>query len=81
VAEYKTYTCDICGKQEAKPLRIPDVDYESPDPAGGRTGTIDGPIDLCADHMGRLLTVFFSEVQTTMEQRRAIWKRLHNQKK
>jgi hypothetical protein len=76
MAEYRTYTCDICGKQGAKNIRIPDVDVEDPDPAGGRRGTIDGPVDLCEDHMERMVSVFFREVPTTMEQRRAIWKKL-----
>jgi hypothetical protein len=75
MAEYKTYTCDVCGKKEARHLKIPDVDY-SDNPAGGSRQGHNGHVDLCVDHIDFLVTVFFDVVNTTMEQRRAIWKRL-----
>jgi hypothetical protein len=75
MAEYKTYTCDVCGKHGAIHLEIPSVDSMK-DPADGRTIYINGAFDLCTDHIGRIISVTFDEVSTTIMQRQAIWKRL-----
>ena len=72
MAEYRTYTCDICKKHEAKRFTFPMVDRE-PDPSGGRDTNTTGHVDLCLEHTQRIMDHLLKNT-TTIEMQRAAWK-------
>ena len=73
MAEYKTYTCDICGEQQAMHFIFPSVD-QSPDPADGRMDDHPGYVDLCAKHAQRLVNVAVKELGVKTADQRKWWK-------
>ena len=72
MSEYKTYLCDICGKQEAQRLEF-DVDYED-DPTDGKRSTVHGYTDLCHPHAIAFLQIRIKALP--MEDQRRIWKEI-----
>ena len=75
MAEYKTYTCDICGEQEAIHFCFPWVDQQ-PDPADGKLDELPGYVDLCKKHAPLLVTKFIKELGLRMAEQRKVWKAL-----
>ena len=73
MSEYKTYKCDICGKLGAIHFSVPCVD-RIPDASGNSDTDIEGDIDLCEQHVDRLLKVALALIPQTMEFRRRLWK-------
>ena len=69
MAEFKTYTCDLCGKQGALRLTLL-VDRETD--ACGDTDTIPGYLDLCADHMSKFAQERIGKDPITVQ--RSTWK-------
>lgn len=70
MAEYKIYTCDVCGCRGAKRFTISKVDVID-------DKVIDGYVDLCWDHIDPIMDVFFDVFDdSTVAQRRTIWKQL-----
>jgi len=78
MAEYKTFTCDRCGKQEAIHLKIPAVDIDT-DPVDGHASTVHGYVDLCREHLETIFPHIIKDYVNTKELRRQVWKRMLNE--
>ena len=76
MAEYKTYTCDRCGKIGAEHYIFPSID--SVTNAAGDIDYIDGVVDLCPKHSHMLLHAFFGTVDMTYAGRRKLFTTLTN---
>lgn len=72
MAEYKTYTCDKCGKIEAQHLKFA-VDTED-DPADGHRSKVYGYADLCPEHLYEFVQTVVAGLP--MEEQRSWWKAL-----
>jgi hypothetical protein len=70
MAEFKTYTCDRCGKQDALRLKFA-VDTED-DPCDGKRSTVPGFADLCHQHAIDFLQNLIGDL--SMDDQRALWK-------
>lgn len=75
MAEYKTYTCDICGEQEAIHFMFPSVD-KTLDPVDVRTHSVPGYVDLCVKHSPRIVTEFVKQLSLSTADQRKVWKGL-----
>lgn len=79
MAEFKTYTCDVCGVQGALRFELRKIDYQT-DPADGKRDYSDGPVDLCHQHaierLGGELNRVLDNSEVPYVERRTIWRKL-----
>ena len=72
MAEFKSFTCDICGELGAQHLAIRDIDSQLH--VTGERENYDGWFDICSKHMQSVLTIIFKQLQSTTIERNKIWK-------
>lgn len=75
MAEYKTYTCDVCQEHKAERFKIPHVD-DYQDPVEG-SKVKDGYVDLCPKHAVFFVQKLFNSGSLTKDIRRQLWKSYH----
>lgn len=76
MAEFKTYTCDRCKKQNAIRLTFPSVDTQIDSPSG-KTEDIEGHVDLCQEHLERfIIKAFVNQLNLNTQSQRLVWRYL-----